>query len=74
MFDDELFLETHLHNLFLEHRPAPHLHNLFLERRPALALFGGSAVPSIDQITQAVPFNVFEQFDWLLRSEPESFV
>ena len=61
MFDDELFLETHLHNLFLE-------------RQPALALFGGSAVPSIDQITQAVPFNVFEQFDWLLRSEPESFV
>ena len=47
---------------------------LFLEQQPALALFGGSAVPSIDQITQAVPFNVFEQFDWLLRSEPESFV
>ena len=47
---------------------------LFLEQRPALTLFGGSAVPPIDQITQAVPFNVFEQFDWLSRSEPESFL
>ena len=68
------YLGMALSVLFLEQQPAPHLHNLFLERRPALSLFGGSAVPSIDQITQAVPFNVFEQFDWLLRSEPESFV
>ena len=47
------------------------LSDLFLEQQPALTLFGGSAVPPIDQITQAVPFNVFEQFDWLLRSKPE---
>ena len=50
------------------------LSDLFLEQQPALTLFGGSAVPPIDQITQAVPFNVFEQFDWLSRSEPESFL